>query len=334
MGGVLVIAEAGVNHNGSLDIARQLIDVAAECGADIVKFQTFVADEMVTSDAQTAKYQQLGSAGALTQYEMLKNLELTYSDHLELVLHCQERNISFLSTAFDTSSVDLLIKLDQQMFKIPSGEITNTPYLRYIAKLGYPIILSTGMANLSEIEFAIETIEKAGTQRNDITLMHCTSAYPAPMDELNLSAILTLKEFFNLEIGYSDHSLGIEASIAAVALGATVIEKHFTLSNDLPGPDHVASLEPSELEALIKGIRKIEGAMGSGVKGIANCELENINVVRKSIVASCPINRGEQLTESNLTTKRPGIGISPTLWDEIVGSVATQDYCENDLIAQ
>jgi len=332
--GVIVIAEAGVNHNGSLDTARKLIDVAADSGADIVKFQTFTAENVVTENARTARYQQSREDKVQSQFEMLKNLELTYSDHLDLLSYCQPKKLEFFSTAFDKSSIDLLVKLGQKKFKVPSGEITNTPYLRYMASFGFPMIISTGMADFEEIEFAIGTIEKGGTDRSNLTLMHCTSAYPAPINELNLSAISSMKKFFNMPIGYSDHSKGIEASIAAVALGATVIEKHFTLNNNFPGPDHRASLEPYELTALVKAVRNVNSAMGSGIKGITDSEKENIDVVRKSVVARNSIKKGETLTEENLTTKRPGTGLSPTLWDELIGSKATQNYHENDLIVR
>jgi N,N'-diacetyllegionaminate synthase len=332
MSGIVVIAEAGVNHNGSLETAKRLIDVAAGSGADIVKFQTFNADDMVTVDAQTARYQQPSNGKTISQHEMLKNLELTYSDHQELADYCQTQELEFFSTAFDKPSIDLLVELGQKKFKVPSGEITNTPYLRYLASFGYPMIVSTGMSNIEEIEFAIETIEKVGNRRENITLMHCTSAYPAPMEELNLRAICRMKDHFNIPIGYSDHSKGIEASIAAVAVGATVIEKHFTLSNDMPGPDHSASLEPDELTALVKAVRNIDTAMGSGVKEISESEKENIDVVRKSVVASCEIKKGEILTVENLTTKRPGTGISPNHWDELIGSVAKKDFSKDDLI--
>lgn len=334
MSGVIVIAEAGVNHNGSLDTARKLIDVAADSGADIVKFQTFTAENVVTENARTARYQQSREDKVQSQFEMLKNLELTYSDHLDLLSYCQPKKLEFFSTAFDKSSIDLLVKLGQKKFKVPSGEITNTPYLRYMASFGFPMIISTGMADFEEIEFAIGTIEKGGTDRSNLTLMHCTSAYPAPINELNLSAISSMKKFFNMPIGYSDHSKGIEASIAAVALGATVIEKHFTLNNNFPGPDHRASLEPYELTALVKAVRNVNSAMGSGIKGITDSEKENIDVVRKSVVARNSIKKGETLTEENLTTKRPGTGLSPTLWDELIGSKATQNYHENDLIVR
>jgi len=334
MSKTLVIAEAGVNHDGNLSTAKELIDVAADCGADLVKFQTFIAEDLVTMDAMTAKYQKDTENNSESQYQLLKKLELSQANHVELVAHSRARGIEFFSTAFDFNSIDFLAELGQKKFKVPSGEITNVPYLRHIASFGFPIIMSTGMANLDEIEIAIHTIEKAGTQRDMITLMHCTSAYPAPMKDLNLTAIVKMREIFRIPVGYSDHSIGIEASIAATALGATVIEKHFTLSKDRSGPDHRTSLEPHELKKMIEAIRNLDLALGDGTKALTDSERENVDVVRKSIVACCAINKGDIFTVANLTTKRPGTGLSPLLWDELIGSHATQNYDVNDLISR
>lgn len=329
---IFIIAEAGVNHNGSIDIAKQLIDVAALSGADAVKFQTFDASRQVTRDAQKADYQKLNSDNEESQYTMLRKLELNESMHLELIEHCSSRNISFLSTAFDIQSIDLLVKLGQECFKIPSGEITNLPYLKNIGQLRKKIILSTGMSTMNEIEAAIEVIEQAGTPRSKITVLHCTSEYPAPMNEVNLLAMNSIRDKFGLAVGYSDHTDGIEVAIAASAMGACVIEKHFTLDKNLPGPDHKASLEPAQLELMVKSIRNIELALGDGIKSISPSEKKNIKVARKSLVASKVIKAGEVFTNENITAKRPGTGISPMLWDELVGKVARRNYKADELI--
>lgn len=329
---VLIIAEAGVNHNGDLQLARKLIDCAAEAGADLVKFQTFSAERLATRAARKAEYQSANTSGAESQFEMLRRLELTPAMHGELIAHCRARNIAFFSTGFDLESVDLLVSLGQERFKIPSGEITNLPYLRHIGRLGKNIIMSTGMATLGEIEAALDALTAAGTARNQITLLHCTTEYPAPLGEVNLRAMLSMQTAFNVAVGYSDHTQGIEVSIAAVALGATVIEKHFTLDRSLPGPDHKASLEPPELAALVTAIRGVEMALGDGIKGPTASELRNRPVARKSIVARVNIACGEVLTADMLCIKRPGTGLSPMLWDGVVGSVARRDYSPDELI--
>ncbi|MFP3874955.1 MAG: N-acetylneuraminate synthase, partial [Thiohalophilus sp.] len=329
---VLIIAEAGVNHNGDMALAKQLIDVAAGAGADLVKFQTFNADRLVTHSASKADYQRQTTAGDESQHAMLRRLELKREMHEELIAHCRERGIGFFSTGFDIESIDLLWELGQQRFKIPSGEITNLPYLRHIGRLGREIILSTGMANLGEVEAAINTLEVAGTPRDRITVLHCTTEYPTPMHEVNLRAMQSMQQAFGVRVGYSDHTQGIEVATAAVALGATVIEKHFTLDRNLAGPDHKASLEPNELAGMVKSIRAIELALGNGVKRPGKSEQRNLSVVRKSIVAARPIQAGEQFTEDNLTIKRPGTGISPMRWDEIIGKTAVRGFDVDELI--
>ena len=281
---VFIIAEAGVNHNGSIDIAKELIDEASSSGADAVKFQTFIADRQVTLKAKKAIYQEQTTNKLESQHTMLSRLELNEGSHYELISHCKKRNIRFLSTGFDIQSVDLLVNLGQQCFKIPSGEITNLPYLRYIGQLGKKIILSTGMSKMNEIEAAIGILEKAGSSRANITILHCTSEYPAPINEVNLRAMRSIREEFDIEVGYSDHTLGIEVAIAAVAMGASVVEKHFTIDRNLPGPDHQASLEPRELKSMVSAIRNIESALGDGVKRVSPSEIKNIKVARKSIV--------------------------------------------------
>jgi len=328
----LIIAEAGVNHNGDIEIAKQLIDVAAKAGADFVKFQTFNADRLVTRTAKKANYQKQTTDGAESQYEMLSRLELSEAMHQKLIAHCAMNNIGFLSTGFDIESIDLLVGLNQEYFKIPSGEITNLPYLRHIGCLNKSVILSTGMATLGEVEQAINALEEAGTFRGQITILHCTTEYPTPMSEVNLRAMQTLQKAFNVAVGYSDHTQGIEVSVAAVAMGATIIEKHFTLDRNLPGPDHRASLEPEELRAMVSAIRNIEIAMGDGIKRPKVVEVRNSLVARKSIVACRAIAKGEQFTVKNLTVKRPGTGISPMRWDEVIGRKALRDYGIDDLI--
>jgi N,N'-diacetyllegionaminate synthase len=328
----LIIAEAGVNHNGDMSMARQLIDVAAEAGADLVKFQTFQASRLVTTDAQKAEYQSNATGSDETQYAMLRKLELTRDMHLELIDYCRTRGIGFFSTGFDEQSVDMLVELGLDRFKIPSGEITNLPYLRHVGHYGKPVILSTGMADLREIEMALDVLESAGTKRARITVLHCNTEYPTPMTDVNLRAMLTIRDTFGVEVGYSDHTLGIEVSIAAVALGATVIEKHFTLDRNLPGPDHKASLEPQELSAMVSAIRNIEAALGDGIKRPSPSESKNMAIARKSLVASRAIRAGEVFTASNLAIKRPGTGISPMRWDDVLGRKATRDFAKDDLI--
>ncbi|MEI6638240.1 MAG: N-acetylneuraminate synthase [Chlorobium sp.] len=330
----LIIAEAGVNHNGNFGLAKQLIDVAAEAGADLVKFQTFNANRQVTHTAKKADYQTKNTDGSETQHEMLRRLELTHEMHKELIAHCAWRNIGFFSTGFDIESVDLLVSLGQHQFKIPSGEITNLPFLRHIGRLGKPVILSTGMATLGEIEAAIEVLEQAGISRSNLTLLHCTTEYPTPMAEVNLRAMQSIHSAFGVPVGYSDHTSGIEVAIAAVALGATVIEKHFTLDRNLPGPDHKASLEPAELKAMVTAIRNIEVALGDGIKRLTPGEAKNKPVARKSLVASKAIKAGELFSALNVTAKRPGTGISPMRWDEVMRRRARRDFTVDELIEE
>jgi N,N'-diacetyllegionaminate synthase len=330
--GILIIAEAGVNHNGDIAIARQLVDVAADSGADIVKFQTFNADRLVTAHAKKADYQIKNADIEESHYEMIRRLELTPEMHHELIAYCGLRNIKFFSTGFDIESVDQLVGLGQDMFKIPSGEITNLPYLRHIGGLGMPVILSTGMSTLGEIEAALDVLQKSGTALESITVLHCSTEYPASLLDVNLRAMQTIRDAFGVKIGYSDHTLGIEISLAAAALGATVIEKHFTLSRSMPGPDQNASLEPDELKALVSGIRNIEAALGDGLKRPSAGELNNKPIARKSLVASRAIRAGEIYDESNIAVKRPGSGISPMRWDEIIGRKAPRDFNTDELI--
>ncbi len=329
---VLIIAEAGVNHNGDLALARQLIDVAAEAGADLVKFQTFNADRLVTTHARKADYQNQTTDAGESQHAMIRRLELTRDMHEALIAHCNLRGIRFFSTGFDPESIDMLVELGLDVFKIPSGEITNLPYLRHVGHYGKPVILSTGMAALGEIEAALEVLDLAGTPRNRITVLHCNTEYPTPMSDVNLRAMLTIRDAFGVSVGYSDHTSGIEVAIAAVALGASVIEKHFTLDRNLPGPDHKASLEPDELKAMVAAIRNIEQAMGDGIKRPSPSETKNRPVARKSLVAARAIQAGEVFSESNLAAKRPGTGLSPMLWDEIRGRKAPRDFAPDELI--
>jgi N,N'-diacetyllegionaminate synthase len=328
----LIIAEAGVNHNGDLARARQLIDAAAKAGADLVKFQTFSANRLVTRTAAKAEYQTQTTDNRESQHEMLRRLELSAEMHKELIAHCAARNIGFFSTAFDVESIDLLVNLGQDHFKIPSGEITNLPYLRHIGGLGQAVILSTGMATLGEIESAINVLEQAGTPRANITVLHCTTEYPTPMAEVNLRAMRSIQRAFGVDVGYSDHTPGIEVAIAAVAMGASVIEKHFTMDRNLPGPDHKASLEPGELMAMVEAIRNIEIALGDGIKRLTQSEARNKPVMRKSLVATQTIKAGEIFSTKNITVKRPGTGISPMRWDEVIGRAASRDFAEDELI--
>jgi N-acetylneuraminate synthase len=329
----LVIAEAGVNHNGDLQLARQLVDAAATAGADVVKFQTFQANQLATGRAEQAVYQQKALGQGESQLAMLQQLELKPEQHAQLLEHCKQRGIEFLSTAFDPPSIQLLSSLRMKRWKIPSGEITNLPYLRQIGSQGQSVILSTGMANLGEIEAVLEVLELAGTPRNQITVLHCTTEYPAPPQEVNLRAMQTIAQAFGVAVGYSDHTQGTEVPIAAVAMGATVIEKHLTLDRNLPGPDHQASLEPEEFAAMVRGIRTIEQALGDGIKRPTASEQANLPVVRKSLVAAQPIRAGELFSEANLTAKRPGIGISPMQWDAWIGRPACRDFAADELIA-
>ena len=330
----LIIAEAGVNHNGDIKIAKQLIDVAADCGADYVKFQTFSADRIVTKSADKAEYQKQSSDSSESQFEMLKRLELSVEMHLELIEHCEHRSIKFLSTGFDIQSVDLLVGLGLNLVKIPSGEITNLPLLRHIGSLDLPVILSSGMSTMKEIGDALLILEQTGLPRAQITVLHCTTEYPTPMDEVNLRAMNSIRNTLGVAVGYSDHTLGIEVSVAAVALGASVIEKHFTIDRSLPGPDHKASSEPVELVAMVKAIRNIEVALGSDVKEPTMSEIKNAHIARKSILASQKIEKGEILSTVNLVVKRPGNGVSPMLWDRLIGQVATRTYLPDEMIEQ
>jgi len=329
---VKIIAEIGVNHNGDMTLAKKLIDEAKKAGADYVKFQTFKADSLVTKAAEKAQYQDLNYDSDESQYMMLKRLELTPEMHKDIISYCYEKNIEFLSSGFDIESLDLLATLGQKIFKIPSGEITNLPYLVHVATIAESIILSTGMANLNEIKEAMNILESNGISRENVTILHCTSEYPAPFDEVNLLSMDTIRSKFNVSIGYSDHTKGIEASIAAVALGATIIEKHFTLNKELQGPDHKASIDPSELSAMVKAVRNIELAMGLATKEPTKSEIKNKFIVRKSIVANKEIRIGEVFNTNNLTVKRPGNGISPMKWDEIIGLKAIRDFSKDELI--
>jgi len=329
---VFIIAEAGVNHNGSIELAYKLIDVAFESGANAIKFQTFKAKNLVLRDAKKAEYQKQSNNSNESQFDMLKKLELDADDHCNLIDYCNKKGITFLSSPFDIDSIDLLDKLDLQIFKIPSGEITNLPYLRKIGGLSKQVILSSGMSSLNEIEDALKILKNAGTLNNNITILHANTMYPTPMSDVNLKAMQTIKNKFDIAVGYSDHTLGIEISIAAVALGASIIEKHFTLDKKLDGPDHKASLDPDELKSMVSAIRNIEQAYGDGVKALTISEASNIGVARKSIVAKTKIRKGEIFSDKNLTTKRPGMGISPMKWDSIIGKIALQDYKADDLL--
>ena len=329
---VFIIAEAGVNHNGSIAIAKKLIDTASAAGANAVKFQTFKADNLATKNAQKARYQKETTDIEESQFNMLKKLELNASMHRRLISYCKNKKIMFLSSPFDHESIDLLKNLGLEIFKIPSGEITNLPYLRNIGKLNKKIILSTGMSNMSEIKNALNILINSGTKKNNITILHTNTEYPTPMEDVNLRAMVTIGEELNVGFGYSDHTLGIEVDIAAVAMGASCIEKHFTLDCNMEGPDHKASLEPDQLREMVKAIRNIELALGNGIKKPSKSELPNIQIVRKSIIAKTKIKKGDVLKENNLAVKRPGGGISPMKWDDVVGTKATKDYKEDELI--
>lgn len=329
----LIIAEAGVNHNGSIELAKQLVDKAVEAGVDYIKFQTFKTEKLVAKSAQMASYQKknIGTEDN-SQFAMLKKLELTPAQHEELVAYCNEKGIKFFSTAFDLDSIDYLHSLNLGLWKIPSGEITNYPYIKKIAQYGEPVIVSTGMCEMQDIENAVAALLKWGTKKEDIIILHCNTEYPTPYQDVNLKAMDAIREKFGVEVGYSDHTKGIEVPIAAVALGATVIEKHFTLDRNMEGPDHKASLEPEELKAMVSAIRNIEKAVGDGVKKVTDSEKGNIAVARKSIVAARDIKKGEILSEDNLTVKRPGTGISPMRWEEVLGQIAKRDFSEEELI--
>ena len=328
----LIIAEAGVNHNGDITQAKRLVDIAAECGADLVKFQMFDANNLATKNAPKADYQIHATNSSESQQTMLSKLVLTEDMVNELFAYSKEKNIGIFATGFDIMSVKTLIKLGQDRFKIPSGEITNLPLLRYIGQQNEQVLLSTGMCELAEVEFAIKILINSGTLKEKITVLHCTSSYPAPMIDINLNAMLTMQKAFNVSVGYSDHSQGIEVALAAVALGASVIEKHFTIDKNLSGPDHKASLEPAELRSMIIGIRNIEEARGNGIKRVMPSEISNLLVARKSIVTKVNIKKGEIFSYDNLTTKRPGTGVSPLKIDEIIGTKSNRDYLADELI--
>lgn len=329
----LIIAEAGVNHNGDLKLAKKLIDAAAEAGVDYVKFQTFKASKLVTKSARRAEYQVANTQNKDSQYEMLKNLELSQENHYHLIEYCKRKKVKFLSTGFDFESIDFLHKIGIQLAKIPSGEITNLPYLRKIASLFSEVILSTGMADVKEVKDAVNVLLKGGVDKENLIVLHCNTEYPTPMKDVNLKAMLHIKEEVGVKIGYSDHTLGVEVPVAAVALGAEVIEKHFTLDRNMDGPDHRASLEPNELKLMVDSIRNIEQALsGSGIKEPSVSESKNKDIVRKSIVAIKSIQKGEVLDESNLGVKRPGTGISPMKWDDIIGQTSSKDFNIDDVI--
>lgn len=331
-GHVIIIAEAGVNHNGSMEMARQLIDAAAEAGVDYVKFQTFKADKLVTRAARQAEYQKRNIGdGADSQYEMLRKLELSEEDHRELKDYCRQKGVRFLSTAFDLESVEFLHELCPGLWKIPSGEITNYPYLRKIAGYNEEVVMSTGMSTDEDVENALLALRENGQDLEKVTLLHCNTQYPTPMEDVNLLAMNSLRRFVK-RVGFSDHTQGIEIPIAAAALGADVVEKHFTLSRSLPGPDHKASLEPQELKAMVEAIRNVSEALGDGRKRVTPSEAANRDVARKSIVASRPIKRGELLSEENMAAKRPGGGISPMRWKEVEGTAAIRDFETDEMI--
>ena len=330
---VQIIAEAGVNHNGSADLAFRLVDAAAKAGADVVKFQTFHPDGVISRIAEKADYQKLTTDPSETQLEMSRKLELGADVHLRLRDYCLEKNIEYLSSPFDLSSIDNLVKLGVSTVKVPSGEITNLPYLRKVGSLGKKLIISTGMSILEEVEDAVGVLKSAGTSKEDITVLHCNTEYPTPFEDVNLQAMLTIRDRLGVRVGYSDHSLGLIVPVAAVALGAEIIEKHLTLGKDMDGPDHKASLEPEEFHAMVESVRSIEKSMGDGLKVPSRSETKNIVIARKSIVAAKDIKKGDLFTEDNLTVKRPGTGISPMRWDKVIGKIATKDYRYDDLIS-
>jgi len=330
----LIIAEAGVNHNGSIELAKQLVDKAVEAGVDYIKFQTFKASKLVTKTAKQAEYQKRNIGGTDdNQFMMLKKLELSEEAHIVLIDYCKQKGIKFFSTAFDLDSMDYLHSLGINLWKIPSGEVTNYPFLKKIATYNEKTILSTGMCDMADVRAAVNALYKNGLSKENLVLLHCNTEYPTPFDDVNLKAMDALRNEFGVEVGYSDHTKGIEVPIAAVALGATVIEKHFTLDRNMEGPDHKASLEPDELKTMVSAIRNIEKAVGGdGTKHISESERKNIAIARKSIIAARDIKKGELLTEENLTVKRPGIGISPMHWEEVIGTKATRDFAEDEII--
>ena len=329
---VFIIAEAGVNHNGSIDLAKKLVDEACSAGADAVKFQTFKATNLATKNSQKAVYQKITTSKEETQFDMLKKLELNKKEHEELIYYCKKKKIVFLSSPFDLESIDLLNDLGLKTFKIPSGEITNLPYLKCLGKLNKKIILSTGMSNMGEVKNALDVLINSGTKKNNIIVLHANTEYPTPMKDVNLRAMVSIGKELDIKFGYSDHTLGIEVDIAAVAMGATCIEKHFTLDKNMEGPDHKASLEPDQLKEMVRAIRNIEIALGDGIKKPSKSEIPNIQIVRKSIVAKTVIKKGDVLNESNLAIKRPGGGLSPMHWDKVINTKAQKDYQEDELI--
>lgn len=330
----IIIAEAGVNHNGSIELAKQLVDNAVEAGVDYIKFQTFKASKLVTKAAKQAEYQQKNiGRGGDSQYQMLKKLELSPENHEVLIAYCKEKGINFFSTAFDFDSIEYLHSLDLGLWKVPSGEVTNYPFLKRVATYNEKTILSTGMCEMSDVRAAVEALYKNGLSKENLILLHCNTEYPTPFEDVNLKAMDALRKEFGVEVGYSDHTKGIEVPIAAVALGATVIEKHFTLDRNMEGPDHKASLEPDELKTMVSAIRNIEEAIvGDGTKHVSESERKNIAIARKSIVAARDIKKGELFSEENLTVKRPGTGISPMRWEDVIGTKAVRDFCEDELI--
>jgi len=329
---VFIVAEAGVNHNGSVKIAKKMVDAAVDAGADAVKFQTFDTRSLVSKNTPKAEYQMKNTSINESQLQMIKKLELGINTHRELLKYCRKNKIIFLSSPFDLKSVDLLVKLGLRVFKIPSGEITNLPYLRKIGNLKNKVIISTGAANVSEIRLALDILIKAGTKKEDITVLQCNTAYPTPAGDANLLAMCTIRKIFNVKVGYSDHTQGIEIPIAAAALGAVIIEKHFTLDKNMEGPDHKASLNPKELKSMVNAIRKIEKALGDGIKKPSASELKNRIFIRKSIVAGIDIKKKDVFTEQNITTKRPAIGLSPMDWDNVIGRVAKINFQEDEKI--
>ncbi len=330
----IIIAEIGVNHNGDILIAKKLIDIASFAGVDYVKFQTAKLDQVISKHALLAEYQKrnVGEHKYANQLELVKNLELSVQDHYELKQYCQQKDVKFLSSPFDLESIDLLDELNVDLFKIPSGEITNLPYLEKIASKRKPVILSTGMSDIVEIEEALSVLIRCGLNKKMITILHANTEYPTPFYDVNLTAMKTIAKKFDINVGYSDHTLGIEIPIAAVALGASIIEKHITLNREMEGPDHKASIEPTELIEMVKSIRNIEKALGDGIKKASPSEIKNISIARKSIIAKEKIKKGELFTENNLTVKRPGNGISPMNWYQIVGKTANREYDIEDLI--
>lgn len=328
----IIIAEAGVNHNGQLKNALDLVEIAKDSGADYVKFQTFTADKLVTESALKADYQRNTTNEGESQYQMLKSLELSYEDHVKLKSHCDDLGIGFLSTPFDIDSLNMLLEFELPYIKIPSGEITNLPYLEYVGGKGKKVIVSTGMCTLGEVGACLNVLQRAGTPLDNVIVLHCNTEYPTPFIDVNLRAMLSIREAFNVRIGYSDHTLGIEVPIAAVALGANVIEKHFTINRGLSGPDHLTSLEPNELKSMVLAIRNIEASMGNGIKRPSESEYKNLTIARRSIVAARAIRRGEVFSSENLATKRPGTGLSPMRINEVLGIVASRDYCKDELI--